>query len=75
MRLDDALSTAVQIEFHSQNMSAANNDPSKPPNLSAKCEKIVFKNNGQQFRPEDWARLKKIAEGNPGMPHLSKIYM
>jgi hypothetical protein len=26
----------------------------------------VFKNNGIAFRPEDWLRLKRIAEGNPG---------
>jgi hypothetical protein len=32
----------------------------------AKCNKITFKNNGMAFRPEDWQRLKRIAEGNPG---------
>lgn len=26
----------------------------------------MFKNNGMAFRPEDWLRLKRIAEGNPG---------
>jgi hypothetical protein len=34
--------------------------------LLSKCTKIVFKNNGIPFRPEDWQRLKRIAEGNPG---------
>lgn len=27
--------------------------------------KWVVENNGQKFRPEDWARLKEIATGNP----------
>ncbi|KAG0933842.1 hypothetical protein G6F57_009475 [Rhizopus arrhizus] len=58
---DDALSSAVQICFHTNSPESS----SKTPNLSAKCNKIVFKNNGMPFRPEDWVRLKRIAEGNP----------
>lgn len=60
--IDDATSSTVQIQFHTASPSG---DPTKP-NLSAKCEKITFRNNGIAFRPEDWARLKRIAEGNPG---------
>jgi hypothetical protein len=26
---------------------------------------VTYRNNGLPFRPQDWARLKKIAEGNP----------
>jgi hypothetical protein len=26
---------------------------------------VMYRNNGMPFRPQDWARLKKIAEGNP----------
>jgi hypothetical protein len=26
---------------------------------------VQYRNNGMPFRPQDWARLKKIAEGNP----------
>eukprot|EP00980_Cylindrotheca_fusiformis_P030605 scaffold25091_cov147-Cylindrotheca_fusiformis.AAC.5 len=26
---------------------------------------VEYRNNGNPFRPQDWARLKKIAEGNP----------
>lgn len=26
---------------------------------------VVYRNNGQPFRPQDWQRLRKIAEGNP----------
>ncbi|KAI9486689.1 MAG: hypothetical protein EXX96DRAFT_496731 [Benjaminiella poitrasii] len=57
---DDASSSSVQIHFQSSSP-----DPTKPPNLLSKCDKIIFKNNGIAFRPEDWQRLKKIAEGNP----------
>ena len=28
-------------------------------------DKWTVENNGQKFRPEDWARLKEIAKGNP----------
>lgn len=59
--VDDASSSSVQIHFHT-----ASPDPLKPLNLQSKCDKIVFKNNGMAFRPEDWLRLKRIAEGNPG---------
>ncbi|KAI7866109.1 uncharacterized protein EV154DRAFT_475102 [Mucor mucedo] len=57
---DDASSSSIQIYFHTSSP-----DPSKPPNLQSKCNRIVFKNNGMAFRPEDWTRLKRIAEGNP----------
>ncbi|KAI8973522.1 hypothetical protein BDF20DRAFT_837459 [Mycotypha africana] len=59
---DDASSSAVQIHFQTNDASLGNN---KQPNLSSKCNKIIFKNNGMVFRPEDWQRLKRIAEGNP----------
>jgi len=26
---------------------------------------VIYRNNGLPFRPQDWARLRKIAEGNP----------
>jgi hypothetical protein len=43
------------------------------PNATAAKEKakakivtqVVYRNNGQAFRPQDWDRLRKIAEGNP----------
>lgn len=58
---DDASSSAVQICFYT-----GSSDSNKSINLSTKCNKIVFKNNGMHFRQEDWIRLKRIAEGNPG---------
>lgn len=30
-----------------------------------KIDKWIIENNGHKFRPEDWARLKEIAKGNP----------
>lgn len=65
--IDDASSSAIQIHFHSSSP-----DQTKPPNLLSKCERIVFKNNGMAFRPEDWVRLKRIAEGNPGKKTLKQ---
>ncbi|KAI9250278.1 hypothetical protein BY458DRAFT_559759 [Sporodiniella umbellata] len=57
---DDASSSAVHISFHTSSP-----DHNKAPNMSSKCNKIIFKNNGMAFRNEDWVRLKRIAEGNP----------
>ncbi|GBB83158.1 hypothetical protein RclHR1_00010040 [Rhizophagus clarus] len=49
---DDADSKSIQIKFETEkNMD--------------KVIRILFKNNGFPFRPEDWERLKSIAEGNP----------
>ncbi|CAG8538686.1 7915_t:CDS:10, partial [Acaulospora colombiana] len=58
---DDAKSTSVQIIFETQKSSNA----TEINILKDKCVRILFKNNGFEFRPEDWNRLKKIAEGNP----------
>ncbi len=56
---DDAKSSSVQIRFETKN-------PSTDKNIKKnKITRIQFKNNGFAFRLEDWARLKKIAEGNP----------
>ncbi|RIA99607.1 hypothetical protein C1645_811167 [Glomus cerebriforme] len=47
---DDAESSGVKIIFETKDN---------------KITRILFKNNGFPFRPEDWKRLVKIAEGNP----------
>ncbi|GBB91210.1 hypothetical protein RclHR1_01840007 [Rhizophagus clarus] len=49
---DDAESKKVQIKFETEK----NKD---------KVIRILYRNNGFPFRPEDWERLKKIAKGNP----------
>lgn len=28
-------------------------------------QQVTYRNNGFPFRPQDWDRLQKIAEGNP----------
>jgi hypothetical protein len=41
---------------------------SKPVVLGLICcllLSVEYRNNGMPFRPQDWSRLKKIAEGNP----------
>ncbi|CAG8661370.1 22740_t:CDS:10 [Gigaspora margarita] len=48
---DDATSSSVEIVF----------DSTKGETYS----RLLFKNNGMNFREQDWDRLKKIAEGNP----------
>ncbi|KAG0222294.1 hypothetical protein B0O80DRAFT_113406 [Mortierella sp. GBAus27b] len=58
---DDACSKGVEIVFE----TASPNSAETAPNLNAKITRVLFKNNGMDFRPEDWNRLKKIAEGNP----------
>lgn len=37
---------------------------------SSIVKQVIYRNNGMPFRPQDWSRLKKIAEGNPD---VSKI--
>eukprot|EP00977_Amphora_coffeiformis_P015478 scaffold4515_cov149-Amphora_coffeaeformis.AAC.1 len=41
--------------------STANNNN----NNNNTVTQVVYRNNGQPFRPQDWNRLRKIAEGNP----------
>ncbi|CAG8452410.1 537_t:CDS:10, partial [Dentiscutata heterogama] len=48
---DDATSSSVEIVF----------EGTKRENYS----RLLFRNNGTNFRQQDWDRLKKIAEGNP----------
>ena len=55
---DDAKSSSIQIIFETAN-------PTLDKKLKDKIVRIIFKNNGFPFRPEDWNRLKRIAEGNP----------
>ncbi|KAF9435865.1 hypothetical protein BGZ76_005362 [Entomortierella beljakovae] len=58
---DDAGAKGIEILFE----TASPNSSEVAPNLYAKITRVIFKNNGMDFRPEDWNRLKKIAEGNP----------
>lgn len=59
--IDDAGAKGIEIVFE----TATSNPQETVPNLNAKITRVLFKNNGMDFRAEDWNRLKKIAEGNP----------
>jgi hypothetical protein len=37
--------------------------------------RIQVRNNGRVFAPEDWNRLKKIAEGNPDEQKVSIFFL
>lgn len=49
---DDAQSTGVDIEF-------------QRCDSKGRFGLVVYRNNGMPFRPQDWDRLRTIAEGNP----------
>eukprot|EP00957_Ditylum_brightwellii_P126792 9664745-Ditylum_brightwellii.AAC.1 len=37
----------------------------KTSDSSSMVKEVTYRNNGHPFRPQDWSRLRKIAEGNP----------
>ncbi|CAG8511335.1 12498_t:CDS:10, partial [Dentiscutata erythropus] len=62
---DDAKSTTVEIIFNIEKSGKLNTITGINDVRHTKYARIQFRNNGFAFRPEDWNRLKKIAEGNP----------
>ncbi|KNC84850.1 hypothetical protein SARC_02932 [Sphaeroforma arctica JP610] len=59
--------TEIEIDFQKEGGRATSNKKSDT-DLSLKSENfstIVYRNNGENFRPQDWNRLRTIAEGNP----------
>ena len=58
---DDANATLVKIHYLTLSP--------QPVPLDAlgttPCKRLQVSNDGMPFRPEDWTRLKRIAEGNP----------
>ncbi|KAL3939099.1 MAG: hypothetical protein SGBAC_006122, partial [Bacillariaceae sp.] len=59
---DDANATKAQIHFFTDDETQ---DFSSDTNAKSHIRQIVYRNNGMIFRPQDWERLQKIAEGNP----------
>jgi hypothetical protein len=55
---NDANATVAEIVF-----TTADSD-------NTTVSQVLYRNNGMPFRPQDWSRLQKIAEGNPD---VSKI--
>ncbi|BEI92591.1 uncharacterized protein CcaverHIS019_0502190 [Cutaneotrichosporon cavernicola] len=65
---DDAGAQSVQVKFYTQaGVNAAERGEAGPLPDAEKdaIVRYVVCNDGIPFRPEDWHRLKKIAEGNP----------
>ena len=69
---NDAEATIAEIYFTTTAAAAATENganSSAASVVATKRNKVVtsvqYRNNGAPFRPQDWARLKKIAEGNP----------
>lgn len=59
---DDASSKRVEIAFE----TPAEVDLDRIGSIrKLKCSRVIFKNDGIHFRPEDWSRLMSIASGNP----------
>lgn len=58
---NDADATTAEIYFSTT--QAETTTPSLKPRKIVTS--VKYRNNGMPFRPQDWARLKKIAEGNP----------
>lgn len=54
---DDANATSIRITYEA---SAPWQDVNR-----AVTNRVIVRNNGHVFRPEDWTRLARIAEGNP----------
>ncbi|KAA1076386.1 hypothetical protein PGT21_005519 [Puccinia graminis f. sp. tritici] len=48
-----------------QSSSAASSSSTLPDLTTKKISRVLVRNNGIPFRDQDWARLRKIAEGNP----------
>ena len=71
---NDAEATSAEIIITTSSSSASagangsDNIDSGGGSSSAKKEvvtQVIYRNNGLPFRSQDWARLRKIAEGNP----------
>lgn len=62
---DDANATAVKIVYESSNRIESESKTQQGDFSKRLTKRVTVRNNGQTFRPEDWSRLSRIAEGNP----------
>ena len=70
---NDAEATVAEIYITTSNSSASENATSSVKNGNSSSNsnqhdlvtQVVYRNNGLPFRPQDWSRLRAIAEGNP----------
>eukprot|EP01134_Creolimax_fragrantissima_P001871 CFRG1871T1 len=62
---DDAGATQIEIDFqHGKDVDNASANHSASGSAES-FGTIIYRNNGENFRPQDWSRLRTIAEGNP----------
>ena len=64
---NDAEATNAEVHF-TTTAAADKGSSSSTSTISTSTpivEQVMYRNNGMPFRDQDWARLKKIAEGNP----------
>ena len=68
---NDAEATTAEIIITTSSATSSQDgttDSSTSTSSSSSKEvvtQVIYRNNGLPFRPQDWARLRKIAEGNP----------
>ena len=67
---NDAEATTAEIIITTSSASNNDNGEKKKPKEEVVTQ-IIYRNNGHPFRPQDWARLRKIAEGNPDEVRMS----
>ena len=61
---NDAEATAAEILITTSAATAVS-DSNNNNGQKEVVTQVIYRNNGLPFRPQDWARLRKIAEGNP----------
>ena len=68
---NDAEATVAEIRIATSAAAAASSRDADGDGKQGKGEaaarvhQVTYRNNGLPFREQDWARLRKIAEGNP----------
>mmetsp|Transcript_6127 Transcript_6127/g.13879 ORF Transcript_6127/g.13879 Transcript_6127/m.13879 type:complete len:1897 (+) Transcript_6127:127-5817(+) len=61
---NDAEATTAEIII-TTSLSKDGNDAATSSSNKEVVTQVIYRNNGLPFRPQDWDRLRKIAEGNP----------
>lgn len=62
---DDANATSVTITYEASDKGGTGTRGAQEDLNKRMTRRVIVRNNGQVFRPEDWTRLSRIAEGNP----------
>lgn len=63
---NDAEADTAELRFDTTTATTSTSPPdASSSGLTPLVRQVVYRNNGMPFRPQDWSRLQKIAEGNP----------